>query len=210
MTEEGKPRKKRRIVLKIFLILLALAVLLVAGGYTYWAVRGSRVDLPYGLKAGMSLEEIRKVMADSGFTEVSAESRPGHWNERETGGKTERRYVETRDILQYGNREIFGVMPEGTELEKRETSIELSWRFKDTTNKKAGSLERSMSDDFRRIRDALTERYGAPTGSDMGGGYMRYDWGGIHWDMDVYRIALFYFKSDGFDLYYRWDKTGIF
>ena len=59
MTEEGKPRKKRRIVLKIFLVLLALAVLLVAGGYTYWAVRGSRVDLPYGLKAGMSLEEIR-------------------------------------------------------------------------------------------------------------------------------------------------------
>lgn len=205
-------KKKRRILLKIFLILLALIVLACLGGYVYWAVQGSRLDLPYGLKAGMDLEEIRAVLADSGFREEYVESKGGYNAEEIVNGETKRQYyVQAKDVIVYTPKEVFGVTPVSTDLEKRETSIELSWRFRDTTTKTAGSTERVLSPEFKQICAELEKQYGSPTFiTDVGGGYRRYEWSGIHWNMDSYRIAVYYFSDDGYSLYYRWEKSNIF
>ena len=122
-------KKKRKIAKKIILIFLALIVLTLLGGYTYWVIKGSKLDLPYGLKGGMTLAELRQVMTDNGFLEENVESQSGKRYEHEVNGETKEFYSQASDTIDYAPVALYDVMSDNVSLEKREKAIRLTFYF---------------------------------------------------------------------------------
>jgi len=201
-TPVKKKRKKGRVIRRILLILLALMVLFVLGGYTYWVIRGSSLDLPYGLKAGMNLESARAALEENGF-QADYASRP--------------------DEIHYLPYEVFGVRSGDVLLKVRDETVQdgkyrdirLSFNFSDETVKYDGKEEAGAyngnhpSPEFERILSELRTRYGSPS-ENLIRGEPFYEWSGIRMNLDFYTVSLYYYRDGHYALNYSWTKGKLF
>ena len=190
-------KKKRRILRRILLSLLAVTVLAMLGGYAYWVIRGSRLDLPYGLKAGMNAEQAKEVLQENGFR-GGEPTRPGEFR--------------------YAPYEVYGVpardvtlrVRDGTTGDGKQRDIRLEFSFADSAVKSGGKEgEEARDPGFERILAECKARYGSPS-ENLIRGYPFYDWSGIRMNLDFYTVSLYYFDEGKFALNYTWSKSNLF
>lgn len=194
------PKKKKRKLLKVLLIILAAIVLAFIGAYAYWTVRGSRLEMPYGLKAGMTPEEAHGILEENGFTKQYESP-------------------SIREITYFPKAE-FGVQEQFITLSARESAIALEYFFKDGetqtvkisdgsggyTNTEEGVFNSdNPSRAFRSVLEQLTEKYGAPQEHTVNGNRL-YEWSGIHMNFEFFSVSVGYFRDSGFSVRYSNSK----
>ena len=187
-------KKKKRIVLRIFLILLAVIVLGLLGGYTYWVIRGSRLDMPFGLEPGMSLAEARQALAENGLTE---------------------KYASEKEVS-YFPASVLGVPESIVSLNTGRTSVSLRLSYHDAVQVSGdGSGEVAAYDtdnhspEFTQVFSELKSRYGTPHESDLDGRHI-YEWSGIRPNFDFYSVNIRYSNDNRFFVVYSCSKGGLF
>lgn len=209
-------QKKKRLALKIILIILGAIVLAGLGGYAYWVIQGPHIELPYGLKPEMSIEELRRAMTDSGFTEERVILRD------ESDGKKR-----SRNAVYYLPCEIYGETADIICLDQLDNRISLTFQLETGTGRSGGNTVKiyngvgydtvSHTDDsgrvyshsnpspgFLHILSELKAEYGSPRESSSGG-YARYEWSDVRMNLKIFRISLSYYNDYSYAVSYSWD-----
>ena len=180
----GQAPKKKRKAGRILLVILAAIVLVCAGAYTFLVLRGSRIDLPFGLKAGMSRDEASIAMMNSGFS-------------------LELRGYEREDEAYFAPNSVWGPTEKFISLETGKTSASLEFFYKENTEEGTGSRE-NPGDEFNQLLSMLREKYGAPQYESKDS--PDYEWSDLRPNLDLYTVRLDYVNDDTYVLDYRWHK----